>query len=123
MNNGSRSGGGGCGSRHDERNSDGKLAGEEQRGVDETGSGGGGVTTGVGSESVIELVGVGLTADVGGDELAVHAAKVESSNDILLVVLDIWVATGEQIRSGLAKNVLHSLCEPPGRDKSEGETQ
>lgn len=73
------------------------------------------MTTGIASEAVIELRLVGLLADVCRIELANAVAQLglslETANQELGCVLQVWQASCEEIRSRLATHVLDTADE------------
>jgi len=71
------------------------------------------VTAGVRAKTIIDLVLVRLSTDVGGNQLSSHAAPFETTNNVFLDIGDVGVAAGEEIRSRLAKQVLHGASEEP----------
>ena len=119
------------GRARDEGDGDGELAGEEQREVDEASRGSAGVTRGVASEALVELIRVRLLANVGRNEHSNGENLVElggnillgdAANDKLAEVGEVWLAAGEHIGTRAAKHVLHAVCDEPGAHKGQSQT-
>jgi len=81
------------------------------------------VAGGEAAETVGHEAGVGVGADVGGNEnpMGVEGASVVG-DDVVCVVVKVGLATVEQIRAGLAEEILHALSEEEGEGKTKPKT-
>lgn len=108
---------------HDKRQGDGELARQEQRQVDEAGGGRGRVAAGVAAEAVVELLAVGLLADVARIEPAAGRLLAEAADDVLGGVGDVGLAPREQVGPRLAAHVLDAADEEEGGANGHEEPQ
>jgi hypothetical protein len=81
------------------------------------------VTAGIAPKPVVENALVRVFAYGTADELTVTADVRDASYDITAKVGDVGLAPGEQIRSGLAEEVLHAVGDEPCRDERKGKTE
>lgn len=104
-----------------------KLAGKEQRQVQEAARRGSRVATGIASEAIIELGLVGLLANVRGIELTDAVAQLglapKAADEVLGRILEIWLASREKIGSGFAAHVLDATNKEEAASNGHEESQ
>lgn len=104
---------------HHEWQRHGELARQKQRQVDEPRGGSSRVAAGITPEAIVELVRVGLRADIA----RVEARSVQTAHRVCGRVGEVGLASRQKIRSGLAAHVLDAADEEEGRANGHEEAQ
>jgi len=84
------------------------------------------VATRVAPEAIVEYVSVRVFADTRAHELPCSRGRfqvLQSANDVIGEVVEVGLASIEEIRSRLAEQVLHAVRDEPGRNDGQGEAQ
>lgn len=82
------------------------------------------MSAGEAAEAVVKEVSIGIRAYISRNEGSGTAFPDEVPTDnVPAYILEVWDASRQEVRPGLAEEILHTVCDEEGRADGQGQTQ